>query len=230
MIADLHIHSKFSYDSILSPEKILKVAKKRGLHLIAITDHETIRGGIETVKLNRDKDFFVIVGCEINTDIGDIIGLFLTDEIKSRNYLDVISEIREQGGIVILPHPFRGHLINYNLMSNVDAIEVFNGRLSYELNFKAKKLAETYHKSYVAGSDAHFAGEIGNTWMIIDDDLNDNFKEILLKKNNTELSWRQCPRYFVDASQVIKSMKKKQYFQSLYGMSSALYHAMKEAF
>ena len=81
---DLHIHSKYSFDSLLSPKTILKVAKKKGLTGIAVTDHNTIRGGLEVKEINKDRDFTVIVGSEVQTEIGDIIGLYLSDEIKSR--------------------------------------------------------------------------------------------------------------------------------------------------
>ena len=107
---------------------ILKVAKKRGLNCIAITDHDTIKGGVETQKLNTDKDFIVIVGSEVQTEIGDIIGLNLTEEINSKNSIEVIEEIKSQGGYLIIPHPYRGHKLDEYIITNSDAIEVFNGR------------------------------------------------------------------------------------------------------
>jgi len=73
MKLDLHIHSKYSKDSLLKPETILKVAKKRGLGGIAVTDHNTIKGGLFTQKINDDKNFVVIVGSDIKTEYGDII-------------------------------------------------------------------------------------------------------------------------------------------------------------
>ena len=150
MIADFHIHSKYSYDSILSPRTILKVAKKQGLNAIAITDHDTIKGGVETQKINTDKDFLVIVGSEVNTEIGDLIGLNLNEEIKSKNSIEVIEEIKAQGGYVILPHPYRGHKLNEHIIENSDAIEVFNGRSTREQNMKALELAKKYFKPFIA--------------------------------------------------------------------------------
>ncbi len=82
MMFDLHIHSKYSHDSYLSPPQIIKIAEKRGLDGIAITDHNTLKGGIETSKINNKDDFIVIVGSEIKTEYGDVIGLFLNEEIK----------------------------------------------------------------------------------------------------------------------------------------------------
>ncbi|HQE50405.1 MAG TPA: PHP domain-containing protein, partial [Fervidobacterium sp.] len=154
---DLHIHSKYSFDSLLSPRTILKVAKKKGLTGIAVTDHNTIRGGLEVRKINKDRDFTVIVGSEIQTDIGDIIGLCVNEEIKSRISIEVIEEIKDQGGYVVLPHPFRGHKLNQYIIELSDAVEVFNGRSTAEENFKALELAKRYNKPFTAGSDAHFA-------------------------------------------------------------------------
>ena len=125
---DLHIHSKYSFDSLLSPRTILKVAKKRGLTGIAVTDHNTIRGALEVRRINKDPDFAIIIGSEIITDIGDIIGLCINEEIKSCNSIEVVEEIKDQGGFAILPHPFRGHNLNQHIIEQFDAIEVFNGR------------------------------------------------------------------------------------------------------
>ena len=94
---DLHIHSKYSSDGVLDPEKIVKIAIKRGLNGVAITDHNTIIGGLKA-KNYETEDFKVIVGSEISTERGEIIGLFLKEEIKPGNVQEVISEIKEQNG------------------------------------------------------------------------------------------------------------------------------------
>ena len=94
---DLHIHLKYSSDGVLDPEKIVKIAIKRGLNGVAITDHNTIIGGLKA-KNYETEDFKVIVGSEISTERGEIIGLFLKEEIKPGNVQEVISEIKEQNG------------------------------------------------------------------------------------------------------------------------------------
>jgi len=209
MIADFHIHSKYSYDSILSPRTILKVAKKQGLNAIAITDHDTIKGGVETQKINTDKDFLVIVGSEVNTEIGDLIGLNLNEEIKSKNSIEVIEEIKAQGGYVILPHPYRGHKLNEHIIENSDAIEVFNGRSTREQNMKALELAKKYFKPFIAGSDAHFASEIGMVKVHIA--LSSNENVILFPLNERSISGNQCPWYLINLSQIVKSKKTKNF-------------------
>ena len=209
MILDLHIHSKYSFDSILEPKKIIKVAKKKGLDGVAITDHNTIKGGLEAKKINEDQDFLVIVGSEISTDIGDITGLFLNEEIKSRNSMEVIEEIKEQGGIVVLPHPCRGHKLNDEIVKRVDAIEGFNARTNKENNMEAVKLAEKYNKPIVAGSDAHFASEIGFAKTDFRGSISSDIRSSFLS-NKIEITGNQSPWHLTHISQMIKSAKNKE--------------------
>ena len=165
MIIDLHIHSKYSGDSIIEPMTILKTAKKLRLNGIAVTDHLTIKGGVAARKLNTDPDFLVIVGSEIETsNREDIVGLFLTEDIRSRGAEDVIEEIRAQGGIAFWAHPFRAgkNLLRADLIKRVDLIEGFNSKTSASRNELAQQLAHQYAKPLIGASDAHQASEIGN--------------------------------------------------------------------
>ena len=165
---DYHIHSKYSKDSALEPRTILRVASKRGLKKIAITDHNTIKGGLETQKLNNSL-IEVIVGAEIYTEKGEVIGLNLTEEIKSRKLKEVVMEIKEQGGKVFIPHPFdkirKGSIRNniYEIIEYIDYVEGFNGRcLLNAFNKKALNFARKYDIKVLSGSDAHYSFEIGH--------------------------------------------------------------------
>ncbi|HEC92838.1 MAG TPA: PHP domain-containing protein [Candidatus Atribacteria bacterium] len=170
---DLHIHSKYSSDGILEPEKIVKVAIKRGLDGVAIVDHNTIKGAVKA-KEYETEDFRVIVGCEVMTQRGEVIGLFLSEEVKSRDFKSVVAEIKEQGGIIVIPHPFDG--LRHSAFNPakedvkfVDAIEGFNSRcVSSKYNEKAVEFALQYNLPVIGGSDAHFANEIGNGGIITD--------------------------------------------------------------
>lgn len=210
MIFDLHIHSKYSFDSMLEPKKILKVAKKKGLDGIAITDHNTIKGGSEAKKINREQDFLVVIGSEINTEVGDIIGLFLSEDIKSRSSMEVIEEIKEQGGIVVLPHPCKGHKLNDEILKSVDAIEGFNARTNKENNIEAVKLGEKHNKPIVAGSDAHFASEIGLAKTYFGGNISSDMRASFLS-NNIEITGKQSSWHLIHISQMIKSAKNKEF-------------------
>ncbi|MCG8571012.1 MAG: PHP domain-containing protein [Spirochaetes bacterium] len=120
---DLHTHTMYSRCSNLKPEVLLKLAKKFNLNGIAITDHYTIKGALAVSKLNKDKDFEVIVGSEIDTPQGSILAYYINKEIKSRNILEILDEIRTQGGLAAIAHPFRlslhkRHFFSYPLKKN----------------------------------------------------------------------------------------------------------------
>ena len=165
---DLHIHSKYSSDGYCDPRVLVKTAIKKKLSGIAVTDHNTIKGGLKTIKY-QNNDFQVIVGSEINTDRGEVIGLFLTEEIKSNTFIDVTEEIKEQNGLVIIPHPFdeiRGNGINLQKkdVKSVDFVEVFNSRcLLQKYNDKARELVrdmtETMYDAPGVGLAAPQLGE-----------------------------------------------------------------------
>lgn len=166
--ADFHIHSKYSHDSLMEPRKIVKRAKKVGLSCIAITDHNTISGALEAKQYEKEYDITVIVGTEILTDIGDLIGLHLSEEIRSRKWEEVIEEIHEQGGLAVLPHPYRSHMEIDAVAKKVDYIEVWNARSSEGENQKALQLGTIKPSHHLRGSDAHLYREIGNVNIRLD--------------------------------------------------------------
>jgi predicted metal-dependent phosphoesterase TrpH len=222
MIFELHIHSKFSFDSLMSPESILKAAKMRGLNGVAVTDHNTIKGGLEAQRINNDGEFMVIVGTEINTDTGDVIGLFLNEEIESRTFLEVIDEIRSQDGVVVLPHPFRGHKLSDELISAVDAIESFNSRTGIWANQRAEELVRKYKKTSVAGSDAHFLSEIGLGSTLVDCSNFDDIKSAILAGKASVFTSQQSRTYLQNCSQLVKSLKTRRYVSATEQLVRAL--------
>lgn len=179
---DLHIHSKYSYDSFLKPETIIKIARKRGLDGVAVTDHNTIKGGLKTAQINNYDDFEVIIGSEIKTEFGDIVGLFLTSEIKTIFFKEVIDEIKDQNGISILAHPYRQYNSPEKLIEKIDAIEGFNARSTKKQNQLAVNLGKKFKKSIIGGSDSHSYLEIGKGYTILD---SENLKESIEKKHVT---------------------------------------------
>lgn len=164
---DFHVHSNYSCDGYVEPKILVKVAAKAGLSGIAVTDHNTIKGGLDAKKYEND-NIQVVVGSEILCDRGEVIGLFLTEEINSTSFLDVVEEIKDQNGIVILPHPFdsvRSTSIHPNThdCKFIDYVEVFNSRCVRQLyNDLALNYAKENDLNIIAGSDAHFENEVGN--------------------------------------------------------------------
>ncbi|WP_424359314.1 PHP domain-containing protein [Methanocella sp. MCL-LM] len=197
---DLHSHSRYSKDGIMDVRDLLKIAKKRGLDGIAITDHDTIRGGMEAVKL-KPEGIDVICGCEVNTDRGDVIGLFLTEEIKAREHTAVIEEIKAQGGVAIVPHPFdsmRGSAFWLKECDAplIDGVEVINARCVFNrYNDAADTYSDTYGKAKTGGSDAHFGAEIGNAYTLLEE--GSDLREAILKRQTVAFGRCSSPVFHV---------------------------------
>jgi len=169
--ADLHVHTSFSHDGQATPEDIAARCERVGLSCVAVTDHDTIAGALET---RRVAPFRVIVGEEVNTRSGHVVGLFLSEEIPAGlSAIETVQAIKEQGGLVLLPHPFdrfrSGVLRRISpeaLLPLVDAVEVFNARtLLPQDNHLARRLADRHGLPATAGSDAHSAHEMGRTYL-----------------------------------------------------------------
>jgi len=161
---------------MLNPEKIIKVAKKKGLDGIAITDHNTIKGGMEAYKINKDKNFEIITGSEIKTEYDDVIGLFLNEEIQSSVLEEVIDEIHHQGGLIGLAHPYRKYKFPEEIIKKFDFVEGFNARSKKEDNEKAYQLAIKYNKPLTAGSDAHLGFEIERGKTLVNSEIEETLK------------------------------------------------------
>ena len=208
---DFHLHSKFSYDSLLSPKRIVHIAEKRRLDGIAITDHNTIKGALEASKLNNS--MYVIIGSEIETEIGDIIGLFLNEEITSKHFDEVVDEIKSQDGLVVLPHPYKKNRdIQNELLRKVDLIETLNGRLSPELNHKAQTLAKNSGIPIIGGSDAHISASIGSVKTLFNCERHaiENVEDIkrLLLEGDAKVVGRESPRYVHYFSATVGNVRK----------------------
>lgn len=163
---DLHLHSRHSFDSLTSPRGIVRAARRARLAGIAVTDHGTIAGGLETQALSPP-GLLVIVGAEIYTDVGDIVCLFLSREIRGRDPLEVIAETHRQGGVAFLPHPLRSHpkVIPDEVLDALDGYEVLNSRAGPFDALAAASSGTNWHrlagKAGLGNSDAHFGREIG---------------------------------------------------------------------
>ncbi len=155
-----HFHTRHSVDSNLAPRDIIAFAAANGIQVLLPTDHHTIRGAREIRELGAAHGIETIIGAEFSTDHGDIIGLFIEEDIFTRNANEVIEEIHAQGGLAILPHPYRHHHLTDQVLDSVDGIEVFNARLAEQLNRLAGELAALLRKPAFYGADAHLLPEL----------------------------------------------------------------------
>jgi len=194
---DLHVHTNYSRCAILKPAEIEPLALKRGLDAVAITDHNTIDGALE-VK-NHAKKIKVIIGEEIKTTKGEIIGYFLNEQIPP--FLtpeETIKEIKRQGGLVSVPHPFdrlRSSRLEAEtlekILPDIDMIEVFNARdiLTGEDSRLMEKACQMGVVP-VAASDAHLSVEVGKSYISIEDfetagDFLENIKKLQYVKRKS---------------------------------------------
>jgi len=170
ILCDLHMHTSWSHDCTVDPADLVMYAEAIGLGAIAVTDHNALGGALETADLARGRGLVVIPGEEVKTDSqGEVIGLFLRDEIpRGLSFGDTIAAIREQGGLVYLPHPFdRLHAIPdpatlHEHLADIDIFEVYNARLLFEAyNDEAVRFANKYNLTVGAGSDAHVLQGVG---------------------------------------------------------------------
>ena len=169
--ADLHIHTCYSIDCLSPLEQIIERCLELGINCIAVADHNTIAGAL---KLRDIAPFKVIIAEEVLTPAGEIMGLFLNEEVsQGLSPQETISRIRSQGGLVAIPHPFgrslswkSNPLILAEILSRVDIIETFNSRTPFSSDItRAQKLAKEQRKAASAGSDAHTLGEIGRAYV-----------------------------------------------------------------
>jgi predicted metal-dependent phosphoesterase TrpH len=170
VLCDLHLHTAHSFDCAVPVAELLAHAEAQGLGAIAITDHNVFSGAREALALAQGNPVKVIPGEEVKTaDGGEVIGLFLHDEIpRGMTFAETIAAIREQEGIVYLPHPFdRLHAVPdaatlHRHLGEIDVFEVYNARLLFDgMNDEALRFARKYNLTMGAGSDAHVLQGVG---------------------------------------------------------------------
>lgn len=162
---DLHVHTHYSPDGLIPPVEMARQLRKQGFAGMAITDHDTAAGALKSYDIH---DFLIIPGIEVSTTQGHLLGLGITDEIRSRDPATAIEEIHAQGGIAVIPHPFRRSSPSISTIKglDVDAVETFNGRNFPRQNEQAATLAARHGLPTTGGSDAHQLWEAGTGYTI----------------------------------------------------------------
>ena len=176
-LADLHLHTIYSYDGTASVPSVLKRAREIGLDVIAITDHDEIDGALEAVKLASHYGIEVIPASEITTAEGDLLALFIDKKIKAGlSFIETVLRVRELGGVCIAPHPMAGGmgmkslsaysilkaLRNPHVAETLIGIETYNGTAIDRMsNHYAKVFANGLNIAQTGSSDAHVIDTIG---------------------------------------------------------------------
>jgi predicted metal-dependent phosphoesterase TrpH len=183
---ELHCHTYHSSDSLMLPKQVLQACDRRGIDRVAITDHNSIAGAREIAALNPER---VIIGEEILTTEGEILGYFVKEEIpKGLPPLEVVERLKAQGAVISISHPFdptRGCHWSIEtletLLPHIDALEVFNARCwNDQPNDKAADFARSAGLLATAGSDAHAPVEVGRAYLNLPAFSDaDSFKEAL---------------------------------------------------
>jgi hypothetical protein len=168
---DLHVHTCYSYDAVTTLKEVVTHSKKRGLDGVAITDHDTLTGAL---KLTQETKLIVIPGIEITALGGHVLALNVTRPIPPKLGLpETVQRIHEAGGIAVAAHPYSVYKSALSQQTaSFDAVEVINSaaipfRISTYLN---RRLATRLNLPQTAGSDAHYAPEIGAAYTVIEAD------------------------------------------------------------
>jgi predicted metal-dependent phosphoesterase TrpH len=172
---DLHCHTRASFDSLARPRDVARVAAERGLTHLAITDHDRIDGALEAREF-APAGLSILVGEEIKTTGGDLIGVYLDRAVPpGLSPSEAIAAVREQGGLVGIPHPFdrlRGSLSRSTELDTlaplVDWVEIHNSRLVGRGNEAAAEFATRHALPGVAVSDAHSLLEVAVSYSVLE--------------------------------------------------------------
>ena len=208
---DMHVHTSCSPDSLIHIDDLLEICDRRRIDCVAVVDHDTAEGALRLHELAPSR---IIVGEEIHTTSGEIIGLFLKENVQSwQSPMETIERIKEQGGLIFLPHPFdsmRSAVLDKQALDEIwekiDIVEVFNSRSVFPWsNRKASDFAAEKGILSGAGSDAHAQYELGNAYVAIEPF--DSAADFLSKLARAEIHTRKTPVIFNLMTKIYKIVR-----------------------
>jgi predicted metal-dependent phosphoesterase TrpH len=214
--ADLHVHTTYSKDSLITPKELVFFAKQRGLNAVAVTDHNSLVGAF---KIAKETDFPIIPGMEVSSSDGHIVALNVSELIpRGLGAAETVDRIHHAGGIAIACHAyalFKGSLGKNAAAAKFDAVEVVNARAFPfgRCKRKAEELARQKGFSRVGGTDAHYGRQVGYGYTVIDAELDvdsvckaivagrcEGFGQPVPVFLNLELEWQRVRRLVKKAS------------------------------
>jgi predicted metal-dependent phosphoesterase TrpH len=191
---DMHVHTYYSVDGLNSPRELLLAAKEKGLDGLAITDHNSLNAIKNALKVGKELNMIVIPGCEINTKEGHLLAYWPKDKVpdkppkKDKPAKEIIKELKKQGAIIAIPHPFsslaklykilRGKSLffdkeTFQVLDKIDAIEIYNNHSPFK---KACKVAKENKIPMFGGSDSHMTRDLGKIYTQFPGDFFKNYK------------------------------------------------------
>ncbi|WP_058486877.1 PHP domain-containing protein [Defluviitalea phaphyphila] len=235
----LHIHSEYSHDSKSSVKEIVNTAKKLGYNVIAITDHNTAKGGVEALKY-QDNGIKIIPGAEFSTQYGHVLAYFIDETIEKNtpkidnkrfDFYKIVENVKKSNGVLILAHPYNSKLKdNMDILNHVDGIEKYNARLdSFYFKTKSNNFTDSLLNKknfiYLGGPDAHSLEELKNCYTITEDfDLNPkDFKSALIKKSI--IYYKKSSNYIIAKAKLhnLKKFKFKIIIKNIIRMIFGIY-------
>ncbi len=230
--ADVHVHTRYSGfgsysflhfpESVTEPVKAVEAARRKKLDVLCITDHNTIRGATIAKKHARDID--VVIGEEISSADGEILALFIQEEIKPMfSAPETIDLIHEQGGIAVAAHPFSPHCHSLEKRIHdlkLDGVEVFN---AYHRDAYSNLMAQTFSPgklAWLGSSDAHSLDMIGNGYTIFEGKTSEELRKSIMKRKTSFGGSKTPISECISWSKEIASESIKMIYDSLTGEKS----------
>lgn len=206
---DLHVHSQRSPDGMMAVEEIVALARERGLNGVAVCDHD-----LALLDAPEPDGFLLIPGIEVSTQLGHLLGLFITGPIETKDFFQAVEAIHAQGGLAVLAHPFEHSRDGSRLAPAVpllDGIEVQNSRADRKIsdaNDLAASFARVCRLRPFGGSDAHCPQELGNSFTLVEaDSLTLGAVKEALRTGRVSVRGRRSRAWYAAQSQLTKRKK-----------------------
>ena len=212
---EFHCHTQYSKDSLTSPERLVKACHRKGIDRVVVTDHNSIAGARAAQSLDPE---LVIVGEEIKTTRGELLAAYVQEEVPAGlSPQETIRSLKEQGAFISVSHPFdiyrSGHWDESDLLdilSEVDAIEVFNSRCwSPDFNRQAQKFAERHDVPGTVGSDAHAPLELGRAVLLLEQFQGPDELRTVIRKGVPKVRWSSPWVHLISRYAVIRKGEKR---------------------